>query len=99
MLAVDMLVLYMLSICWLAMSMFAMSSPELSLPQPPHASSLLCPAVQRNTIEKLVVLLGGSFCHTLGRQQRATHLMLPRWGPDSADGSPALHESTVKKIG
>lgn len=41
-------------------------------------------AGQRSTIEKLVVLLGGSFCKTLGRQQRPTHLMLPRWGPDSA---------------
>lgn len=64
---------------------------------------LLAAAVQRTTIEKLVLLLGGTFCHTLGRQQRATHLMLPRWGPDSADGSTGgsqpLHDSTVKKIG
>lgn len=41
-------------------------------------------AGQRSTIEKLVVLLGGSFCKTLGRHQRPTHLMLPSWGPDSA---------------
>jgi hypothetical protein len=61
------------------------------------------PAGQRATIEKLVLLLGGSFCKTLGRQQRVTHLMLPRWGPDAAatgaDGSTQqLPESTVKKI-
>lgn len=63
------------------------------------------PAGQRGTIEKLVLLLGGSFCKTLGRQQRPTHLMLPRWGPDSlaaADGSASspqqLPDSTVKKI-
>lgn len=58
-------------------------------------------AGQRATIEKLVLLLGGSFCKTLGRQQRATHLMLPRWGPDTAaaeGGSQQLPESTVKKI-
>jgi hypothetical protein len=65
-------------------------------------------AVQRSTIEKLVVLLGGTFCKTLGRQQRATHLMLPRWGPDDttaaaaaghgSSASSALPDSTVKKI-
>jgi hypothetical protein len=67
-----------------------------------HAGCCM-PAGQRATIEKLVLLLGGSFCKTLGRQQRATHLMLPRWGPDTAaaaaeGGAQQLPETTVKKI-
>lgn len=73
---------------------------DITLPMP-------CTIGQRSTIERLVLLLGGTFCKSLGRKHRATHLILPRWGPDAtaADGGSSttssaqqIPDSTLKKI-
>lgn len=69
------------------------------------------PADARRTINTLVQLLGGSVCATLVKSSPATHLILPRWGPDDpagADDAAAaagtqggdadLSDSTVKKV-
>jgi hypothetical protein len=69
------------------------------------------PVDTRPTIHSLVQLLGGHVCDRLNRNNLATHLVVPRWGPDqqlddavSAGDSAAaaaacgMSESTMRKV-
>jgi hypothetical protein len=68
------------------------------------------PVDVRPTISTLVQLLGGTVCDKLVRNNLATHLVLPRWGPDEPLGAAAagdvaataaacgIAETTLRKI-